>query len=70
MLLACPMVRLPGTPRGHRTRLGRAAGGAQPQRITPTNENLRGVGARTAYHADDEWFRSWPRYHHGRPGNL
>jgi len=44
-------------PRGRRARLGRADEGAQPQRIAPTNENLRGVGARTAFRAEDGWFR-------------
>ena len=44
-------------PRGRRARLGRADEGAQPPRIAPTNENLRGVGARTAFCAEDGWFR-------------
>ena len=44
-------------PRGRRARLGRADEGAQPPRIAPTNENLRGVGARTAFRAEDGWFR-------------
>ena len=56
-------------PRGRRARLGRADEGAQPQRIAPTNENLRGVGARTAFRAV-VWLVSWPQYHHGRLGSL